>query len=515
MADGAPARPTRRRRGAGGPRRRGEADPARPLAPRGVERHVHAGRAGGPGRGPLRGRRQLARGGERRSSSRTGHGRWSRCSRGRTATPATGPSRGSCSAAATPFLYIFDANGRPGAGGRPAGRRADRPARAGRPRPRPPRPPTGPTSGRRRSSSPRRSQGRRERPGTTVQVPVRVLTQRGRRAAGRQHLLPPGPPGPLDRGRDAPGAADRAARRRRAGRGRRRVAFGWLVRPARARARSASRSAPSGRPSAASASSPPTPRHELRTPLTVIRSSLEHASATADAAGGASPREALDDIDAEVTHLTAHGRRPAAARPLRLRRGGHRADAARPGRRGLRRRRPRSAGWRRRAASTSRWTRSRRWSIGDPARLRQLVTILVDNAVRHSPRGGSVTVPVRRPGAVAAIEVADQGPGIRDGGHGARLRPVLAGAGRAVRRHRPRPRDRELDRRPPRRPDRRRQPRAERGACSASSCRRSRGPRRRPRSRSAVPRRRLPVSRPGRRDPAAPRPVPSAIVWAS
>ena len=52
--------------------------------------------------------------------------------------------------------------------------------------------------------------------------------------------------------------------------------------------------------------------------------------------------------------------------------------------------------------------------MGDPARLRQLVTILVDNAVRHSPRGGEVAVQVRAAGAIAAIEVSDQGAGLRD-----------------------------------------------------------------------------------------------------
>jgi signal transduction histidine kinase len=51
---------------------------------------------------------------------------------------------------------------------------------------------------------------------------------------------------------------------------------------------------------------------------------------------------------------------------------------------------------------------------GDPARLRQLVMILVDNAIRHSPRDAHVTVTVRADGRVASIEVADQGPGVRE-----------------------------------------------------------------------------------------------------
>ncbi len=47
---------------------------------------------------------------------------------------------------------------------------------------------------------------------------------------------------------------------------------------------------------------------------------------------------------------------------------------------------------------------------GDIARLRQLVAILVDNAIRHSSAGGVVAVRVR-PGAT--LEVSDTGPGIR------------------------------------------------------------------------------------------------------
>jgi signal transduction histidine kinase len=46
---------------------------------------------------------------------------------------------------------------------------------------------------------------------------------------------------------------------------------------------------------------------------------------------------------------------------------------------------------------------------GDEARLRQLAGILVDNAIKHSPSGGRVTVTVR-PGARLTVE--DEGPGI-------------------------------------------------------------------------------------------------------
>jgi signal transduction histidine kinase len=51
--------------------------------------------------------------------------------------------------------------------------------------------------------------------------------------------------------------------------------------------------------------------------------------------------------------------------------------------------------------------------VGDPQRLRQVVTILVDNAVRHSPRGGAVHVRVRRLQDKAQLTVEDEGPGIK------------------------------------------------------------------------------------------------------
>lgn len=51
-------------------------------------------------------------------------------------------------------------------------------------------------------------------------------------------------------------------------------------------------------------------------------------------------------------------------------------------------------------------------AVADPARLRQVVVNLVDNAIRHSPAGGRVTVLATRDAAGLRIEVTDQGPGI-------------------------------------------------------------------------------------------------------
>ncbi|GAA3875160.1 sensor histidine kinase [Streptomyces sedi] len=52
-------------------------------------------------------------------------------------------------------------------------------------------------------------------------------------------------------------------------------------------------------------------------------------------------------------------------------------------------------------------------ATADPERLDQVVTNLVDNAVKHSPQGGQVTV-VARPGGNGGLvlEVRDEGPGI-------------------------------------------------------------------------------------------------------
>ena len=52
-------------------------------------------------------------------------------------------------------------------------------------------------------------------------------------------------------------------------------------------------------------------------------------------------------------------------------------------------------------------------AVGDPARLRQLVTILLDNAIRHSPRDATVKLAVRPLADGSSLAVDDAGPGVR------------------------------------------------------------------------------------------------------
>jgi len=151
--------------------------------------------------------------------------------------------------------------------------------------------------------------------------------------------------------------------------------------------------------------------HELRTPLTVINSSVEYLQRN-EAKRVSEVGSALVDISDEVRHLTGlvddllllarsdSGVVALERLPLDL---GSVAAEALPGISGLAARRgirvevdPEPAP-----------------IVGDEQRLRQLVVILVDNAVRHSPDGATVRVEVRRADDAAWLRVEDEGPGVR------------------------------------------------------------------------------------------------------
>jgi len=150
--------------------------------------------------------------------------------------------------------------------------------------------------------------------------------------------------------------------------------------------------------------------HELRTPLTVVRGSVEdlrrHADDPVSEVG-----DALEDIEAEVGHLTSLvddllllARTDSGAVELRR----EQVDLAEIAAEAVASVRPvadaRGVEIRLDAAPAS--------LTGDPDRLRQLVAILVDNALRHSSSGGRITV-VIHPGSHPSVSVEDEGPGIR------------------------------------------------------------------------------------------------------
>ena len=93
-------------------------------------------------------------------------------------------------------------------------------------------------------------------------------------------------------------------------------------------------------------------------------------------------------------------------------------DALTDGRRRRRdrpRHRPRSRGHGRRARCTAhpRWGDGAAWSMADPERIVQVLLVLIDNAVDHSPAGAPVTVRVRSSGATSPSMSRTAGQGFR------------------------------------------------------------------------------------------------------
>ena len=151
--------------------------------------------------------------------------------------------------------------------------------------------------------------------------------------------------------------------------------------------------------------------HELRTPLSVVKGSVAHLRRHADRPVG-EVGDALDDIEAETDRLGALvddllllARTDSDALDLALEStdlGEVALDAAG-------------------ALAPLASERDVRIEIdaeplpltGDPGKLRQLVRILVDNAIRHAPQGSVVRVSAHCDHATARLRVEDTGAGFR------------------------------------------------------------------------------------------------------
>jgi signal transduction histidine kinase len=152
--------------------------------------------------------------------------------------------------------------------------------------------------------------------------------------------------------------------------------------------------------------------HELRTPLTVLRSAtdlLDHHRAEPLAANG----ELFDDVRAEIARLqrltgdlltlarSDRDQLDLAVAPLDL---GSLAGEV------VRRTEPMA---RERGVALSIRAREPGPIVeADPDRLQQVLLILLDNAIKHTPAGGRVAVEVAAGDGRASIEVADTGSGI-------------------------------------------------------------------------------------------------------
>ena len=151
--------------------------------------------------------------------------------------------------------------------------------------------------------------------------------------------------------------------------------------------------------------------HELRAPLTVVRASVADLRRNEDQPVR-QVGDALDDIDTEVVHLTALvddllllARTDSGALQMDL----EEVDLADIAAEVAGAIGPVAAQRDVRVVLDPRPAEM----TGDALRLRQLVTILVDNAVAHSPAGSLVSITVRPEGDDVTLVVDDEGPGIR------------------------------------------------------------------------------------------------------
>ena len=100
---------------------------------------------------------------------------------------------------------------------------------------------------------------------------------------------------------------------------------------------------------------------------------------------------------------------------------------------------PSSRRWRRRAGT--RWSRASRgsvWALGDSQRVLQVARSLVENALRHTPEGTTVTISAQARGDMIELVVEDDGPGHPARASPARVRALLPRRRRDGVRQRPR-----------------------------------------------------------------------------
>jgi two-component system OmpR family sensor kinase len=150
--------------------------------------------------------------------------------------------------------------------------------------------------------------------------------------------------------------------------------------------------------------------HELRTPLAALKLQLDLARRNDQASGGAT---ALDDLDAGVaraSHVVEQLLTLARVEPEALAQQRSDCDLVVLARDAIVARAALAAdksidlGLARATPATV---------SGDPASLAILLSNLIDNALRYTPRGGRIDVAVDRDDAGATLSVADNGPGIR------------------------------------------------------------------------------------------------------
>jgi signal transduction histidine kinase len=151
--------------------------------------------------------------------------------------------------------------------------------------------------------------------------------------------------------------------------------------------------------------------HELRTPIAVIKATAEEMRRS-QRGDGPLVETSIADLEAEADHLTQLVddllvlARADSGRLEMRREATDLADAAGEALHSLARRAQAGTVTLRLDASPSPVT-------GDPDRLRQLIGIIVDNAIQHSREGGIVNVEVRPDGKRVIATIRDTGPGIR------------------------------------------------------------------------------------------------------